>query len=299
MRNAIAMDDASPSCSPPDIATLEELMCRLRSGLPDQEKGGAKELRRLAKVSSINRICIAEAGAIPLLVKSLRSKDMDVQAHCIAALLNLTIRNEANKQAILVAKGLDSVVDVLKKGSLQDSREIAAALLFNLSHSTSHRMAVASTEGVFSGLVELLRAGSARGKKDVAAALFNLLQIRHCRALAVRAGVVSPLLQLAQDPSSGLVDESLTVLLNLASHQEGRFAIVRESGIATLVDLLRRGSDSNKEYACAVLLVLCHDDFTCSEEACNLGVQELLEHLSVSGTERAQRKAAKVMELLK
>ncbi|MCO5612170.1 hypothetical protein L7F22_066432 [Adiantum nelumboides] len=293
------MDDASPSCSPLDTSTLEELMCRLRSGLPDQQRGGAKEIRRLAKVSSINRICIAEAGAVPLLLKSLRSTDKDVQAHCIASLLNLTIRNEGNKQAILSAKGLDAVVEVLKKGSLQESRENAAALLFNLSHTTSHRMAVASTDGVFTGLAELLTDGSARGKKDVAAALFNLLQIRQCRAIAVRAGVVLPLLQLAQYPSSGLVDESLTVLLNLACHQEGRFAIVQASGIVTLVDLLRRGSDSNKEYACAVLLVLCHEDYTCSEEACNLGVQELLESLSVSGTERAQRKAAKVMELLK
>ncbi|KAH7351656.1 hypothetical protein KP509_19G008100 [Ceratopteris richardii] len=274
-------------------------MNRLRSGIHDQELGGAKELRRLAKLSSSNRIRISEAGAIPLLLKALKSSGTDVQAHSIAALLNLTIRNDANKQAILLAKGLDSIVDVLKKGKLQESRENAAALLFNLSHANSHRMTVASTEGIFTGLAELLRDGSARGKRDVAAALFNLLQIRHCRPLAVRAGVVVPLLRLAQDSSLGLVDESLTVLLNLAGHQEGRFAIMQASGIRTLVDLLRRGSDSNKEYACAVLLVLCLDDYACSEEACNLGVQELLENLLVSGTERAQRKAAKIMELLK
>eukprot|EP00250_Pteridium_aquilinum_P005416 c15508_g1_i1 orf=614-1495(-) len=293
------MDDASPSCSAPDTTILEEVVCKLRSGLPDQEKGAAKELRRLAKLSSVNRICIAEVGAIPLLINSLGSNDMDVQAHSIAALLNLTIRNEGNKRAILMAKGVNSIVDVLRKGSLQESRENAAALLFNLSHTDSHRMMVASMDGIFSGLADLLRDGSVRGKKDAAAALFNLLQIHHSRALAVRAGVVLPLLQLAQDPSSGLVDESLTVLLNLASHQEGRFAIGRASGISTLVDLLRRGTDSNKEYACTVLLVLCHDDFACSEEACNLGAQELLETLSLSGTERAQRKAARVMELLK
>lgn len=293
------MDSASPSCTPPDTRFLEELVQKLQSGLPDQERGGANELRKLAKLSSVNRICIAEAGAIPPLVKSLGSNDTDVQAHSMAALLNLTIRNENNKQAILMAKGLDSIVDLLKKGSLQETRENAAALLFNLSHTNAHRTMVASMEGIFSGLANLLRDGSERGKKDAAAALFNLLQIRHCRALAVRAGVVLPLLQLAQNPSSGLVDESLTVLLNLASHQEGSFAIGRASGVSTLVDLLRRGSDSNKEYACAVLLVLCHDDFACSKEACNLGVQELLENLSLSGTERAQRKAARVMELLK
>lgn len=293
------MDSASPSCTPPDTRFLEELVQVLQSGQPDQAKGSVSELRKLAKLSSVNRVCIAEAGAIPPLVKALGSIDSDVQAHAMAALLNLTIRNESNKQAILMAKGLNSIVHLLMKGRLQETRENAAALLFNLSHTNAHRTMVASMEGIFTGLANLLRDGSLRGKKDAAAALFNLLQVRHCRALAVRSGVVFPLLQLAKDPSSGLVDESLTVLLNLASHQEGSFAIGRASGISTLVELLRQGSDSNKEYACAVLLVLCLDDFECSKEACNLGVEELLHNLSLSGTERAQRKASKVMELLK
>eukprot|EP00250_Pteridium_aquilinum_P018357 c24048_g2_i1 orf=313-1194(+) len=293
------MGDASSSSSPPDIALLEELIQKVSSGHADEEREGAKELRRLAKSNSVNRICIAECGAIPPLIKTLRSSDVHVQAHSVATLLNLTLRNEGNKQAIIMARGLEPVVEVLKRGGLLETRENAAALLFNLSCCDAHKIMVGASEDVFTGLVDLLWDGSMRGKKDAAAALFNILQIRHSRALAVRAGAVLPLLQLVQDPSSGLVDESLTVLLNLAGHQEGRYTILKASGIDTLVDVLRKGSDSNKEYACAVLLVLCLNDFGCSEEVCKLGAQELLVNLSVSGTERAQRKAKRLVELLK
>lgn len=292
-------DDASPSCGPPDKASIEELMQKVSSGHSDEERDGAKELRRLAKLNSINRICIAEAGAIPLLIKTLKSTNIHVQTHSVSALLNLTLRNESNKQAIIMAKGLEPVVEVLENGSLQESRENAAALLFNLSCGNAYRAIIGSLEGVFRGLIDLLWHASMRGKKDAAAALFNLVQNRHNQALAVRAGAVMPLLHLVQDASSGLVDESLTVLSNLASHQEGRYAIMKALGINTLVDVLKWGTDSNMEYASAVLLVLCLEDFGCAEEACKLGAQELLINLSVSGTEKAQRKARRLVELLK
>ena len=305
------MADTSSSCGnlPLDRALLENLLHSLRddscSSLSsseereEEQRKASKELRNLTKQSSINRVCIAEAGAIPILIKKLRSNDFHTQANAIAALLNLTLKNEENKKAIIYALGVDPIVEALQKGLLLETRENAAALLFNLSYCNSVRVMVSSSKGVFTGLVCLLDRGSSRGKKDAAAALYNLLQIRGNRALAVRAGAVPPLVGLAQDPSSCLVDESLTVLLSLASHQEGRFAIRKARGSQALLGLLERGSDSNKEYACAVLLVLCHEDYGCVEEVCNLNGLELLAELCASGTERAQRKAAKLIKLLK
>lgn len=290
------MSDDSSSGDPPNMAMLEELMSFISSGKAENERMGAKELRKLAKMSSVNRVCIAEVGAIPGLIGLLLSQDMDTQTHAVTALLNLTLRNDSNKQAILMARGLDSVVEILKKGGLE-ARENAGALLFSLSHSDAYR-AIIGLSDAFSGLISLLEDGSSRGKKDAAAALFNLAQIRQNRALAVRAGAVLPLLQLVQDPSSALVDECLSVILTLAGHQEGRFAITKASGIRILLDLMKRGSDSNKEYGCAVLLVLCQHDFTCSNLVRHLGGCELLLSLSQSGTERARRMAAKVLELL-
>lgn len=294
----LQMGDASAKSGPPTIALLEDLIQKVKIGCGVDAREGAKELRRLAKLSSVNRTCIAEVGAIPPLIKALRSSDIHTQAHAVAALLNLTLRNEGNKQSIIATEGLALVVEVLNVGFLQETRENAAALLFNLSCCDSHKVMVGLLEDAFVGLVDVLRNGSVRGKKDAAAALFNLLQIRHSKAVAVRAGAVLPLLQIAQNPSLCLVDESLTVLLNLASHQEGRYAILKASGIKTLVDILRLGSESNKEYACAVLIVLCLNDYGCSKEACKLGVKELLAGLSVSGTERVQRKVKRLVKLL-
>ncbi|KAI5081313.1 hypothetical protein GOP47_0004496 [Adiantum capillus-veneris] len=296
------MGDSSTSCNPPKLALLEELIWKVKYGCAEEKRDGAKELRWLAKLSSMNRICIAEVGAIPPLIKTLSSCDVHAQAHAIAALLNLTLRNEGNKQSIMTSGGLEPIVELLNEGCLQETRENAAALLFNLSCCCDlHivKMMVGLLEDVFVGLVDILRNGSVRGKKDASAALFNLLQTRHSRALAVRAGAVLPLLQMVQDPSLGLVDETLTVLLSLASHQEGRYAILKASGIKILVDLLKIGSESNKEYACAVLLVLCLHDYGCSEEVCKLGAEELLVGLSISGTESVQRKVKRLVKLLK
>ncbi|MCO5555210.1 hypothetical protein L7F22_008754 [Adiantum nelumboides] len=295
------MGDASKNCNPPKLALLEELIQKVKNGSVEDEREGAKELRRLAKLSSVNRICIAEAGAIPPLIKTLRSCDIHAQEHGVAALLNLTLRNEGNKQNIIAAGGLEPTVELLNEGCLPEARENAAALLFNLSCGDLHivKMMTGFVEDVFVGLVDILQNGSMRGKKDAAAALFNLLQVRHSRALAVRAGAVLPLLQMVQDPSLGLIDEALTVLVSLASHQEGRYAILKASGIKILVDLLRIGSESNKEYACAVLLVLCPHDYGCSEEVCKLGAEEILVGLTMSGTERVQRKVKRLVKLLK
>ncbi|GLJ53409.1 hypothetical protein SUGI_1139000 [Cryptomeria japonica] len=66
---------------------VQQLSCRET----DVQRAAVEEIRLLGKRNSNNRILIAEAGAIPHLVKLLSSTDAKFQGHAVTALLNLSI----------------------------------------------------------------------------------------------------------------------------------------------------------------------------------------------------------------
>ncbi|KAH9325201.1 hypothetical protein KI387_005379, partial [Taxus chinensis] len=276
-----------------DRAIVDGLLQKLSSGTLDEQRAAAGELRLLAKRNADNRICIAEAGAIPLLVNLLSTEDGRTQEHAVTALLNLSIY-ENNKGTIVMAGAIAPIVEVLKNGSME-ARENAAATLFSLSVVDENKVTIGAS-GAIPALVGLLREGSQRGKKDAATALFNLSIYQGNKAKAVRAGVVVPLMQLLVDPTAGMVDEALAILAILASHQEGKIAIGNADAIPILVDIIRSGSPRNRENAAAVLLALCTNDPQNLIVAKDLGALEPLVDLAQNGTARAKRKAASLLE---
>lgn len=189
-----------PECSVGDRATVEHLLQKLKSGQPDIQRAAAGELRLLAKRNVENRSCIADAGAIPLLVGLLSTQDLKTQEHAVTALLNLSI-NDNNKGAIVMAGAINPIVEVLKNGS-KEARENAAATLFSLSVVDENKVTIGNS-GAIPALVDLLKDGTSRGKKDAATALFNLSIYQGNKARAVRAGVVPPLMELLKDTNAG------------------------------------------------------------------------------------------------
>eukprot|EP00250_Pteridium_aquilinum_P008494 c17992_g3_i1 orf=496-2496(+) len=275
--------------------TIDVLLQKLSLGQPDVQRAAAGELRMLAKRNAENRVCIAEAGAIPLLVKLLSSPDPRTQEHAVTALLNLSI-HDGNKGAIVSSGAIDPVVEVLKSGSME-ARENAAATLFSLSVVDDNKVTIGAS-GAIPALVTLLRDGTLRGKKDAATALFNLSIFQGNKARAVRALVVPPLMQLLKEPSSDMVDESLAILAILATHQEGRAAIGQASATPVLVELIQTGSPRNKENAAAVLLALCLNDPVQTALAGQLGAHGPLNELVKNGTGRAKRKASTLLDYM-
>ncbi|XP_052199930.1 U-box domain-containing protein 14 [Diospyros lotus] len=278
-----------------DRAAINTLINKLANGNPEQQRAAAGELRLLAKRNADNRVCIAEAGAIPLLVDLLSSTDSRTQEHAVTALLNLSI-NEANKGTIVNAGAIPDIVDVLKKGSME-ARENAAATLFSLSVVDENKVAIGAA-GAIPALIDLLCNGTPRGKKDAATAIFNLSIYQGNKVRAVRAGIVVPLMRLLKDAGGGMVDEALAILAILASHQEGKVAIGQAEPIPVLLEVVRTGSPRNRENAAAVLWSLCTGDILYLKKALELGAEEPLKELSENGTDRARRKAASVLELL-
>ncbi|XP_047316097.1 U-box domain-containing protein 14 [Impatiens glandulifera] len=263
---------------------------------PEQQRAAAGELRLLAKRNADNRVCIADAGAIPLLVELLASPDSRTQEHSVTALLNLSI-NDANKGAIVNSGAISDIVDVLKKGSME-ARENAAATLFSLSVVDENKVAIGAA-GAIPALIELLCEGTPRGKKDAATAIFNLSIYQGNKVRAVRAGIVVPLMGLLKDAGSGMVDEALAILAILANHQEGKSAISQAEPIGVLVEVIRTGSPRNRENAAAILWsLLCMGDESCLVEARDVGAEEALKELCENGTDRAKRKAVSILELI-
>lgn len=283
------------ACSSSEHNNVDSLLLKLSSPNPDEQRSAAGELRLLAKRNSDNRICIAEAGAIPLLAGLLLTVDPCTQEHAVTALLNLSIYEE-NKARIISSGAVPGIVHVLRNGSME-ARENAAAAIFSLSVVDENKVTIGAT-GAIPALVSLLSVGSPRGKKDAATALFNLCIYQGNKGKAVRAGLVPTLMVLLRDPAGGMMDEALAILAILSSHHEGKAAIGAAKAVPMLVDVIRSGSPRNRENAAAVLLHLCGGEQLQHhiEQAQECGVMGPLLELASNGTERGKRKATQLLE---
>ncbi|KAE8735881.1 U-box domain-containing protein 4 [Hibiscus syriacus] len=266
---------------------VKKLVEDLKSTSVETQREATGELRLLAKHKMVNRIIIANCGAITLLVDLLYSPDIKTQENAVTALLNLSI-NDNNKAAIANANAIEPLIHVLETGS-PEAKENAAATLFSLSVIEDNKVKIGRS-GAIGPLVDLLGNGTPRGKKDAATALFNLSIFHENKARIVQAGAVRHLVEL-MDPAAGMVDKGVAVLANLATIPEGRTTIGQEQGIPVLVEVVELGSARGKENAAAALLQLC----TTSNRFCNMVLQEgavpPIVALSQSGTPRAKEKA--------
>ncbi|XP_019454065.1 PREDICTED: U-box domain-containing protein 13-like isoform X2 [Lupinus angustifolius] len=291
--NSSQPSKSASAYSPAEQSEIENLMQKLTFGSPEDQRSAAGEIRLLAKRNADNRVAIAKAGAIPLLVGLLTIPDSRTQEHAVTALLNLSIY-ETNKGSIVSSGAVPGIVHVLKKGSME-ARENAAATLFSLSVIDENKVIIGSS-GAILPLVSLLSEGTQRGKKDAATALFNLCIYQGNKGKAVRAGVIPTLMQLLTERGGAMVDEALAILAILASHSEGKAAIGSAEAVPVLVEFIVNGSPRNKENSAAVLVHLCSGDQQHLAHAQELGVMGPLLEMAQNGTDRGKRKAAQLLE---
>ncbi|KAF4382134.1 hypothetical protein G4B88_009424 [Cannabis sativa] len=267
----------------------------LSSSHLERQRDAVKKVRLLSKENPENRILIAHNGGIPPLVQLLSYPDTKIQEHAVTALLNLSI-DESNKKLIAREGAIPAIIEVLQKGSIE-ARENSAAALFSLSILDENKMIVGLSNGI-PPLVELLQNGTIRGKKDAATALFNLSLNQANKTRAISAGIVAPLLQLLNDRNLGMVDEALSIFLLIAAHPDGRQEIGKLFFIETLVEFIREGTPKNKECAVSVLLQLALNNSSFILAALQFGVYEHLDDITRNGTNRAQRKANSLLQLM-
>ena len=281
--------------------TATFLVQKLATGNDLVKKQVARELRLLSKAGVENRICIAEAGGIPLLLPLLSSSDFKAQEHAVTTLLNLSIVDE-NKDKIVAADALDLIIEVLKSGHSMEARENAAAALFSLSISDEVKVQIGSKFDAIPSLVTLLREGSVqRGKKDAASALFNLAVYHGNKAKIIAAGAVPALVALLADEFPAVADACAAVLALLSTLPEGIDAIRDAAAISMLVSLLRHGSPKGREYATSVLLAMCRtrEKKVIDEVLQYQNIVPYLYNLLTTGTVRGKRKATSLLKLLR
>ncbi|KAH9317862.1 hypothetical protein KI387_019631 [Taxus chinensis] len=246
--------------------TAAFLVGKLATGSREIQTQAAYELRLLAKRGAENRKCVAEAGAIPFLVPLLSpSSEGKAQENAVTALLNLSI-NDNNKALIMAASGaVDGIVGVVQESGSMAARENAAATLFSLSVVDDYKIAIGAKDTAIPALLSLLREGDSRGKKDAATALFNLSLYKGNKDAILKGGTVDVL-------------------------------------VPTLIDLVKLGSEKEKENSIAVLAAMCKSGATATrEETVTRLVENIIPTLltvTSTGSSRAKRKATALLKLL-
>ncbi|KAL6646047.1 hypothetical protein ACP70R_017655 [Stipagrostis hirtigluma subsp. patula] len=275
-----------------DIPSLVEGMSSIH---PDVQRKAVKKIRMLSKECPETRMLIADSGGIPALIGLLAYPDKKVQENTVTSLLNLSI-DEKNKVLITRGGAIPLIIEILRNGSAE-AQENSAATLFSLSMLDENKAAIGSLGGI-TPLVELLRSGTIRGKKDAATAIFNLVINPRNKVKATQAGIVPVLQSVIDDGGSlGMVDEALSIFLLLASHATCRGEIGTTAFVEKLVQLIKDGTDKNKECALSVLLELGSNNKPLLVHALRFGLHEDLSKIAKTGTSRAQRKANSLIQL--
>ncbi|KAF8397128.1 hypothetical protein HHK36_016035 [Tetracentron sinense] len=254
------------------------------------------DLRVLAKTDSDSRACIAEAGAIPLLLRYLGSENPSLQINAVTTILNLSIR-EANKTRIFETKGvLDGVIGVLGSGATWEAKGNAAATIFSLCAVQSYRKKLGRKIRVITGLAELVKAGPTNSKRDALAAISNLAVEKETVGKLVEGGVVEMALEVTEE----LAEEAVTILAVVAKRGGAVAVAAGNQVVPKLALVLRDGTDTARERAAAALVSICRRGGTevVAELAATPGIERVIWELMGMGTVRARRKAATILGIL-
>lgn len=284
------------------LKTSELLLRKLAFGCADAQLQAVAEIRLFSKWDDANRVSLAQAGAIPLLLELLHNADPKIQENAVTALLNLSI-NPQNKALIVdTGGGLEAILQLIKKGITADAKANGAALLHSLVVDESLRPIVGIYPAVLKSLLDLLREGSSKCKADSLKALFLIATHEPAiKAKLVEEQAVPLLVSLVAYGMVKLTEDCLAMLAQIASCPEGSFTLVHsDAAIAVIVNVLDKGSPRAQENAAGVLLNICQSggqdatDHILNHKACVPAVSRLYR----SGSERGRSKAEALMKLL-
>ncbi|KAE8733752.1 U-box domain-containing protein 13 [Hibiscus syriacus] len=235
--------------SPAERDTIEILLRKLTSSNPEDQRMAAGEIRLLAKRNADNRVAIAEAGAIPLLVCLLSTPDSRTQEHAVTALLNLSICG-VNRGRIVFSGAVPGIVQVLKKGSME-ARENAAATLFSLSIVDENKVAIGAS-GAIPPLVTLLKPGS--GMVDEALAILAILASHPEGKSAIgTAKVTHVLVDFIGNGSPRNKENAAAILVHLCAEDQHLAEVEGLGVMGHLVDLAQNGTERGKRKAAQLL----------------------------------------------
>ncbi|CAM6105844.1 unnamed protein product [Calypogeia fissa] len=289
-----------------------------------------KRLRNLARESEKNRKCIADAGALQVLVAILCTDGIQLEdwqdggyGSSIADIISasnklwMELTEEILATVVLIAsvdfmdrlvagpQQLACICWFLKRGSIE-SKVNAALVLEGLTKNTDLKNTVAEVDGVMEPLVGMLKEQFyPKAVKASLKCLLALCAVRKNRIKAVELGAVSALVEiLPSTETRGMLERALKILELLSSCAEGREAISEHAlAIPMLVKLMLRASESTTEHAVVILWMACMYATNCSEvrdSAVQAGAfTRLLLLLQTDCSHRTKQKAVELLKLLR
>ncbi|KVH91693.1 Armadillo, partial [Cynara cardunculus var. scolymus] len=293
------------------VEVLEELkrvVKGLQCGGDAEVLGGAREVRRLAKEDLDARTTLALLGAIPPLVAMLDSDDLDSQIAALYALLNLGIGNDPNKAAIVKAGAVHKMLDLIEPpNDGLPNPDVYAAIVANFLGLTAldSNKTIIGSSGAISFLIKILKNSSksnidSQVVQDCLRALYNL---------SILPSNVSPMIEiddfvpflLTTLGDMEVSDRILSILSNVVSTPEGRKAVsaVHDS-FQILVDILSWTDSPNcQEKATYILMVMAHRSYRDRQAMIESGVTSSLLELTLLGSTLAQKRASRILEIIR
>lgn len=277
-------DEASSSSS----SAVKQTLMLLQSDDPTLAVQAAKDIRRLTKTSQRHRRHFS--AAIRPLVSMLCGGSAHAKEAALAALLNLAVKDDANKISIIEAGALNPIINFLESDNVI-VQEHAAAALITLSASSANKPIIGASAAI-PLLVDVLRLGGSQASSDAAMALYNLSTHLDNVTLILHVQPIPPLISLLKSckKSSKTAEKCVALIEALVEFEEGRGVVAsEEGGILAVVEVVEGGSVRGREHAVGALLTMCERERSKYREAIlGEGVIPGLLELSVEGSGRAQ-----------
>ncbi|KAG4953868.1 hypothetical protein AAZX31_14G107500 [Glycine max] len=272
-----------------------------------KKREAAAKVRLLAKEDLEVRGTLAMLGAIPPLVAMLDEtelNDVDSLIASLYALLNLGIGNDANKAAIVKIGSVEKMLKFIESPDDLDSSvsEAIVANFLGLSALDSNKPMIGSSASI-SFLVRTLQSlddkSSSQAKQDALRALYNLSIFPGNVSFILETDLVVFLVNSIGDME--VTERSLATLSNIVSTREGRKAISTvPDSIPILVDVLNwTDSPECQEKASYILMVMAHKSYGDKQAMIEAGVASSLLELSLLGSTLAQKRASRILEILR
>ncbi|CAN6195949.1 unnamed protein product [Urochloa humidicola] len=310
--------DAAAAAAARKVEALEELkgvVAALQAGSGGEGEEAcmsrveaAMAVRRKAKDDAAAREMLAMLGAIPPLVAMLDDGgEEEVTAAALYALLNLGIGNDTNKAAIVQAGAVHKMLRIAEGGASGALTEAVVANFLCLSALDANKPVIGAS-GAAPFLVAAFqgtRSTSEQARHDALRALLNL-SIAPANAPHLLASGIAPALVASVGgdaaPATATADRALAALCNLvAACPEGRRAVSRApDAVPILVDVLDWSDEPGcQEKAAYVLMVLAHRSYGDRAAMAEAGGASALLELTLVGTALAQKRASRILEILR
>ncbi|KAJ0899348.1 putative U box domain, armadillo-like helical, Zinc finger, RING/FYVE/PHD-type [Helianthus annuus] len=211
-------------------------------------------------------------------------------------------KHSNGKRVIINHGGLDLIVNVLKTGLKQESKQIAAATIFYLSSVQTNQKLIGEIPEAIPALIEHIKTGTSCGKKNSLAALFGILLYPRNHQPALSSGIIPLLTNLiSTSEKPEIVTDSLAVVATLSESFDGSDTILKSSSLPLIIKTLQTSSSrAAKEYCVSILLALCNNlgNEVIAVLANNTNLIGFLYTLSTNGGSQGAKKARTLIRIM-